>query len=105
MIIYLFVFSISIYFTWLAERSTKNKPIFFLLSSIAILTLSVLAGCRDSGIGTDTEVYVNKIWSKIIDINSWNDFIFYYQQKYLEDIEFICIFRSIPVHIPVAYKA
>ncbi len=89
MIIYLFVFSISIYFTWLAERSTKNKPIFFLLSSIAILTLSVLAGCRDSGIGTDTEVYVNKIWSKIIDINSWNDFIFYYQQKYFEDIEFI----------------
>lgn len=89
MIIYLITFSISIYFTWLAERSTQHKLIFFFLSCIAILTLSILAGCRDSGIGTDTEIYVNYIWNKIINIHSWDDFIFYYQQKYFEDIEFI----------------
>lgn len=61
MIIYICVFILSITFTYFAEKS-RNKINFILCSFIAILIPSILAGIRDSGIGTDTQVYVDSSW-------------------------------------------
>lgn len=87
MIIYLIVFFISIYTTWLAEKSTKQKPIFFILSCIAILIPCILAGCRDSGIGTDTLIYVDECWNRIISTKNWDDLIKSYNQEVFDSIE------------------
>lgn len=61
MIIYIVVFALSIYFTFLAERFSKTKNVlaFFAASSVAVLMPSVLAGIRDTTIGYDTQVYGN----------------------------------------------
>lgn len=61
MIIYICVFILSITFTYFAEKS-RNKINFILCSVVAILFPSILAGIRDSGIGTDTQVYVDSSW-------------------------------------------
>lgn len=87
MIIYLIVFFISIYTTWLAEKSTKQKPIFFFLSCIAILIPTILAGCRDSGIGTDTLIYVDEYWNRIVSTRNWDDLISSYNQEVFDSIE------------------
>lgn len=58
MIPYLIVFFISIFFTYFAEKNTKNRFIFCLYSFTAIFALSLLAGLRDYSIGTDVTWYV-----------------------------------------------
>lgn len=92
MIVYIITFIITITSTWLAERSTKQKLAFIILSSIAILIPSLIAGFRDSGIGTDTQVYVDDTWNKIIQITSWSDLIKNYNQGEFESIEPIYLF-------------
>lgn len=92
MIIYLAVFLISIYSTWIAEKSIKQKPIFFFFSCIAILTPTILAGCRDSGIGTDTLIYVDEYWYRIVNTRGWDDFIKSYNQEVFDSIEPVYLF-------------
>ena len=72
MLPYLFVFAISIFSTYLAQLcyNRNNKFLFVLFSAVAILTPALLAGFRDSGIGTDTEIYVDDIWNQFKHINS-----------------------------------
>lgn len=64
MVIYIVIFIFTILFTYLAEKN-KNKFSVFIYSLLALLLPSVLAGLRDSGIGTDTQVYVDSSWNAI----------------------------------------
>ncbi|KFC20003.1 EpsG family protein [Chryseobacterium sp. FH1] len=88
---YLFVFAISIFSTYLAQISLnrKNKVLFFVFSAIAILTPSLLAGFRDSGVGTDTKIYVDSVWNQFKHIQSWGQFYKYYKNDAFADIEFV----------------
>ena len=88
MIIYITTFIISIFATYCAEKSTKQKFFFYFFSCIAILAPTLLAGFRDSGIGTDTQIYVDKIWYNIIYINSIDEFINIYNDDSFESVEF-----------------
>lgn len=54
--IYIYIFLVSMFFAYLAERS-KNKGIIILCSIISILIPSILGGLRAYGVGTDTYVY------------------------------------------------
>ena len=68
----------------------KQKTAYLgLFSAVAILTPALLAGFRDSGIGTDTEIYVDDIWNQFKHINSWGQFYKYYSDKDFDDIEFV----------------
>lgn len=59
MIPYLVVFSLSIYFTFLANKNSSSKGLLYIYSIFAILLPSLLAGFRDCSIGTDTVNYLN----------------------------------------------
>jgi hypothetical protein len=73
--IYVIVFAISCFFTYLAEVNInsikgRNNKISYIFSTIAIIIPSVFGGLRDSGIGTDTLVYVDIIFDQILRIDS-----------------------------------
>ena len=57
MIVYLFVFSISIFFAFLAERRRKNDMIYFLYLIVIVFLNSFIAGARNDNIGTDISFY------------------------------------------------
>ncbi len=87
---YLIVFFLSILFTHLAQESDKynKKLFFFVFSAFAILLPSLLAGFRDSGIGTDTEIYVDSVWRTVHRINSFDEFQKLYRQEKFDDVEY-----------------
>jgi hypothetical protein len=91
--IYFIVFTISIFITYLAEYSIRRKSrfSFYLFSIIAIVIPSTLAGVRDTGIGTDTTVYVDIVFDRIIRVNSLEELYYVYSSKSLTGvhIEFI----------------
>lgn len=89
MLIYLIIFSIAILFTYLAERNQKSKLTFIILSLVPILSLTLLAGFRASGIGTDTLIYVNDTWRDVNHFNSFTQFYKAYKNDYFDDIEFV----------------
>jgi hypothetical protein len=70
--IYFIVFTISILATYLAEFSIKRKYriSFYVFSIIAIIIPSVLAGTRDLGVGTDTIIYVDSVFNRIMKVDS-----------------------------------
>lgn len=90
MLPYLIVFFLSVLFTYLAQESDKNNKrlFFFVFSAFAILLPSLLAGFRDSGIGTDTEMYVDSVWKTINRIDSYEEFQRLYRQEKFDDIEY-----------------
>ena len=90
MLPYLFVFAISIFSTYLAQLcyNRNNKFLFVLFSAVAILTPALLAGFRDSGVGTDTVIYVDDIWNQFKHIKDWDQFYKYYKNGSFEDVEF-----------------
>ena len=58
MIIYILTFAISCLLTFIAEKYIiKNKKVFVLLSLMAILLPSIIAGVRDFTIGYDVQLY------------------------------------------------
>ncbi|WP_333854531.1 EpsG family protein [Epilithonimonas sp.] len=90
MLPYLLIFFISIFCTFLAEKTVdKNKILFFFFSAIAVLAPSLLAGFRDSGVGTDTKIYVDRVWGVFKHVNDWNQFYKYYTRDAFSDIEFV----------------
>ncbi len=96
MFIYMSVFIISIFFTYLAEQS-KNKAGVILFSAISILIPVILAGLRAWSVGVDVSVYViptvrfslrsaNYVeffenWWGIREFSSWG--VMYFGAKYL----------------------
>ncbi|MBR6041239.1 MAG: EpsG family protein [Paludibacteraceae bacterium] len=65
MIIYIFVFIISIFFVFLAEKSINNKLLFVFFSLVSILVPSLIAGLRDETVGTDIEIYIQEVLSNL----------------------------------------
>lgn len=61
MIIYLFCFVLSLFFTRIAYNllKSKNRAGFKVFSILALLFPALLAGLRDTEVATDTEVYVS----------------------------------------------
>lgn len=94
MLIYIIIFYLSILSTYIAEKNIKNKPAFVFFSTIAVLFPSLLAGFRDSGIGTDTLIYVDNIWHNIQYIHNWHNFVYAYQQRMFDDIEIGYLFLN-----------
>lgn len=66
MLIYIFVFLLSIIFTILCEGSEK-KSYRIAFALIAILVPSLLAGFRDYGVGYDTQIYVDDTYREVLD--------------------------------------
>lgn len=66
MLIYLFVFLLSIIFTVLCEGSEK-KIYRIAFALLAILIPSLLAGFRDYGVGYDTQIYVDDTYREVLD--------------------------------------
>ena len=56
MLIYLFSFLYCIFFHYVAYR-ISNKVAKYILIFLPLLWLAFLAGVRDFGVGTDTEIY------------------------------------------------
>lgn len=57
MIIYILTFVIAIIFSYIAECNQNNKKIYYVCIGVIVLLLSVVAGVRDIGVGTDTLTY------------------------------------------------
>lgn len=74
MIPYILVFSISIFFTYLADKY-NNKSLFYLLSIFALIPPIILAGFRDETIGTDIQTYVLGTLYMAGDYGNLSDFI------------------------------
>ena len=66
MLIYIFVFLLSIIFTILCDGSEK-KSYRIAFALIAILIPSLLAGFRDYGVGYDTQIYVDDTYREVLD--------------------------------------
>lgn len=56
---------------------------------IAVLLPSLLAGFRDSGVGTDTLIYADDVWEKITYCDNWNIFFLSYATRVFDDIELL----------------
>ena len=72
MLIYLICFSICIFFHYLADK-TNVRLYKLILIFFPILLLSLLAGFRDMGIGTDTEIYSEMYFEGAMSLNSLTD--------------------------------
>ena len=66
MLIYIFVFAISVFFTRLCEGS-ERKFHKFAFASFAVLIPALLAGFRDYGVGHDTTIYVEDTVLEVLD--------------------------------------
>lgn len=73
MVLYLFVFFTCILFSHLAEKNKGNIK-YWLFVVLAVLFISFFAGCRDIGIGIDTETYSQSYFENA-DYSSFYDFV------------------------------
>lgn len=62
MAVYLFIFSLSIFFAFLAERRKKNDVAYFLYLIIIVFLHSFIAGARNDDIGTDISFYAYRVF-------------------------------------------
>lgn len=60
--IYLMCFGTSCLFLKVSDKCKKNKIVKILIISIALLIPCILAGLRHHSIGTDVEVYVQRLF-------------------------------------------
>lgn len=113
---YIVVFLISIFCSYIAQ-SSKNKSIGFIFNLLAVLIPSILAGCRDTNIGTDVEVYGVQVFnasvysssvSEMVDLNPNIDYLFlvlsYFSNILFGDISGFLFAISL-LTIGIAYKA
>lgn len=75
MLIYLPIIFISVVFVYFAERFYKIKFLFNFFSAIALLILSVFAGCRDLIVGYDVLFYEYGIYQSAHYSNSFTDLL------------------------------
>ena len=62
MTVYLFTFSISVFFAFLAEKRKKNDVVYFWYLIIIIVLNSFIAGARNDDIGTDISFYAYHVF-------------------------------------------
>ena len=62
MIIYIISFFISCILLQIASKMKKNNILYYIINGIAILIPCILAGLRNTTIGTDVEVYVRQLF-------------------------------------------
>ena len=88
MFVYFFVFFITFIFAYLAEKfySKNNKFLFYVFSALAVLLPSLMASFRASGVGTDTQIYIDRIFHYMVNSKNINDFVYY---KSLSDVEIL----------------
>lgn len=94
MALYLMTFAFSVICTYLAEKTIKKLQVFFFLSFCAVSIPALVAGCRDSGVGTDTLIYVDAIWNKMQMLSTWRNFIESFQNGDFSDVEFLYLFLN-----------
>lgn len=72
MYIYITIFIISFICSIIAEiQNKKNKRILFMMfSTLAIVIPSIIAGLRASGVGTDTQVYIDWVFRASVHCNN-----------------------------------
>lgn len=87
--IYIIIFLLTTFSTYIAQRTVSQKAAFYFFSVWAVLLPALLAGFRDSGVGTDTLIYVDHVWAKILSVSDWDDFVNAYNNKDFKDIEFL----------------
>lgn len=92
--VYIVVFIISIFFTWLSQKHEKKRFFFVLFSLIAIIIPAGLAGFRNTGIGTDTLTYGESIFSLVKSTDGFKDFISAYWKGNYYDAEFLYLFLN-----------
>ena len=76
MLIYYLFFFITFIVSCIAQKKINNKKIFVLLSIICIIIPSILAGLRQSGIGTDTRYYIDFIFNKVSEVQNIKQLFF-----------------------------
>ncbi len=113
MIIYGFVFLISIVFTFFGEKIYKsNKMVAYILFGLSILTLCFFAALRDISVGTDLRIYGSRYFSlansfdslgrylKALDIEYFYLLLTYISAKWFNSITFLLfILQLIPLMI------
>lgn len=84
MLIYLVVFFGSALLFWLAEK-TKKKYTRNILVTIAILLPAILAGVRDSSVGTDVMVYGKKNYEVALSASSFKVYFSNYATSFMSE--------------------
>lgn len=90
MLIYIIIFLSSILLAFIAEKSKKNKPVYYTLIFTIITFLSIFAGIRDIGVGTDTNIYSEAYFNVSKSIHRWSN-LFEIQDNSFRDIGYICL--------------
>lgn len=71
--IYILLFFISLMFLFIGSR-TKNKIISLLTTFIGLILPCIIAGLRNSSVGTDTSGYVKKMYELAVGTNSFKEY-------------------------------
>ena len=102
MLIYIFVFLLSIVFTILCEGSEK-KTYRIAFALIAILIPSLLAGLRDYGVGYDTQIYVDDTYREVLDYRDsglWTFLKAILEGEFTQE-PFYCFINYIGLHLGI----
>ncbi len=79
MLLYFLIFLIAFSMAFISEKLQKrnHRILFILFSVLAIVIPSIMAGIRQSGIGTDTKVYMDSVFKSIYHLNSFSQIFDY----------------------------
>lgn len=90
--IYLISFILSCTLLWISNKIRNNRELKFLINGIAILIPCVIAGLRNTVIGTDVEVYVKQLFDSAKISSNYSEYLncswwWIYRVKYVSDFE------------------
>ena len=89
MLIYFFIFILSVIFAFFAFKTKKNKFAFIFFSCLAIIIPAFFAGIRIKGIGTDTNGYIDFVFYNCLSIKDFTSLLNYYSNS---QVEFLFVF-------------
>lgn len=122
--IYLISFILSCILLWISNKIKNNRELKFLINSIAILIPCLVAGLRNTVIGTDVEVYIKQLfdsakissnYSEYLNCSWWwiyrvmhvSDyeggftFLVYLVVKFTNNIQWVLFFIQLLIMIPI----
>ncbi len=93
MYIYLLIFAIAIFLTYIAQLAFKEKKnsLGILLSVCVITILSLLAGVRDNTVGTDVRVYMESSFRLATMATSFSEYSLSVQSEFLYTLLNYCV--------------